>query len=413
MRRPAALASALGGSLLWASLGCSPGLAEGEIGEVRVMGTVQGDPPRLIPPVLDRDGNYYVLEGALDFAIETRVTVGAVGGGWRSSCRLGSGDRYGVHGWLGGTQRARWYWSGFSLVGVEGHTASCHPVLEVDPSTGAALRFVGVVPDVRDAPSTTSVVAMIQSPSDPLPFVSVIDLINDRYDRLRTFEPDEARNVFVLGTGADKKNGTGVFVVGFQLASTLRVEALFYDDRARLQERFAVDVPETLGEYSIRGFVEFSDAGLGAAVIGDGFVLALAGGKSKLLDPLESHDMEAIGVHRFGGELYVVGTRKGGPVVAPLDSGARLGEPQKWNSSLGVQSRLDSLGVVDDRSLPFAEQAWTDVRSAVGEFPFLSPYTPDIVARGTVAWAFAGPDFLAGGNTITQIGVGAAGISYP
>lgn len=395
--------------------GCAGGLDDGEIGDVRVMGTVRGDPPRVLPPVLDRDGNYYVLEGALGFPTFTRAYVGAVGGGWRGSCRVTSGDRFGAHGWVGGTQSKYWYWSGFALVGVSGSTADCRRVLSVDPSTGADLRFLAVVPQVRDAPSSTSVVALIQSPTDLVPFAIVVDLRANRYAEITAFTPDTARQLIVLGVGANRETREGLVLVAYDDDGERRVDAVVYDDLAQEVTRFPVDLPAPLiSEYSVQGYIEYSDAGLAAGVIGDGFVLALAGGVSRVLDPLEELGLEAVGVHRFDGRLYVVGTLDGQPAIAPLTDSATFGAPQVWTSSLALAQRLaGGLTVIDDRAIPQTERFWDDVTTAIGPFPLISAHSPAVVAPDTVAWAFAGPSFQAGGESVTQIGIGPVGVRYP
>lgn len=408
------------GALVVASLtggvgsGCVPELENGEIGDVRVMGTVRGDPPRVLPPALDRDGNYYVLEGDIDYPAQTRVSVGAVEGGWQGSCSVTKGDFFGAHGWLGGTQDHLWYWSGFALVGVSGTTGHCDPVLATDPSTGASLDFLAVIPDVRDAPSTTSVVAWIQSPSDLVPYSVVVDLRAERYIQLQSFEPREATNVQVLGVGANRPERTGVVVASYQLGEERIVEAITYDDLAEEVDRYRLDLPETFGTYSIEGFIEFSDAGLGAAVIGDGFVLALAQGRGILLDPTASHGMQAVGVHRYDGELFVVGVKDDRPVIARLNNSARLEPEQVFSSSINIAANLaEGLEVIDDRATPRQNRRWSSVRSATGPFPLVSAHTPGLVAEGIVVWAFAGPFFMAAGEPITQIGIGPVGVNYP
>jgi hypothetical protein len=165
----------------------------------------------------------------------------------------------------------------------------------------------------------------------------------------------------------------------------------------------------------VSGYLEFSDAGLGAAVVGDGFVLALAGGQGRLLDPSEaSSGFVAVGVHRFEGRLFVVGTQDKQPTIAPLLESGTFGAFTAWNASQAVLTTLAAgITVVDDRTTPIQNRRWDRVRSAIGTHPFLSAHSPELVAGGTVAWAFAGPFFSAAGESVTQIGIGPVGISYP
>ena len=85
--------------------GCIDYLEPGEVGAVRYFGEVRstpGEPLPLLPPISDRDGNYYVLSGARDLR-QVTVFTGQAGGGWSSGCGLHKGDDRGTRRTIIGT----------------------------------------------------------------------------------------------------------------------------------------------------------------------------------------------------------------------------------------------------------------------------------------------------------------------
>ena len=404
--RSAALALALTAS------GCVDYLDPGELGVLRYFGEVRGAPPlTLLPPIADRDGNSYVLWGARDRS-EVLAFVGHAGGGWTSGCAVHKGDDRGAHGWVGRAQDRAWYWSGDALVEVSGATGSCKAVLDRDPASNADLAFLGVIPHVREAPSRTTLVAMVQSPADPVPFQGVIDLGLGRYSDLVRFEPADAAGVTVLGTGADASGEIGVMLVRWQQGADVRVEGRFLDGAGRTVAVAPVDnVPAMLAEDAVLGSLQVSDRGLVAGLLEGGDLVTFdrdgGGVRSFALD------MTPAGVHRAGGALWLVGDA-GGPVVARLDADGVPGSAQRWTASERVEAALaGEVTVLDDRTDPRRYVSWNDPRSAMGAFPFLTAAGPHAYAQDTTAWLVAGPSYQAGGEPRTSVALVPVGISYP
>ena len=392
--------------------GCVDYLGPGDIGSVRYFGEVRSTPAMplpVLPPISDREGNAYVLTGSRDLR-EVQAFTGQAGGGWSSGCSLHKGDDRGAHGWVGRSQDQAWYWSGDALVEVSGETGSCSYVLDKDPATGASIAFLGVVPSVRDAPSRTTVVALIQTPNDPSPFWVVVDLRTRRYTGLARFQPGFASNVVVLGAGATDDAGGGVMLVRYDAGGSSTIEARYVDADGRQIASAQVGGLDTAVEDSVLGFLAVSD-GLASGVTFDGkhVVFNEAGGAARAVA-----GMTASGVHVYDGKLWLVGVSGGRPVVAPLTGDGSMGSVQAWAASDRAQGVLGgSLQVIDDRAAPRRLTKWSNSASAIGAFPFLSAATPHDYAQDTTLWVIAGPSYMAGGELRTQLALSPMGLSYP
>lgn len=398
--------------VLAALTGCIDYLNPGEVGAVRFFGEVRstpGGPLPLLPPISDRDGNAYVLSGARDLR-QVTVFTGQAGGGWSSGCSLHKGDDRGAHGWIGRTQDHAWYWSGDALVEVSGETGSCSYVLDLDPASAASISFLGVAPTIRDAPSRVTVVALIQTPNDAVPYWVVVDLEQQRYTQLAKFDPAYATNVEVLGTGAVDDAGTSVFLVRYDAGGAPVVEARYVDADSREIRRAAVGGLDAAREDEVRGFLSVADDNTAAGVLVDGrqVVLNPQGGSARAVS-----GMTAAGVHVADGALWLAGT-SGGPVIARIAGDGSVGAVQAWNTSERTESRLAAtLQVVDDRAAPRRYVGWSNSKSAIGAFPFLSEATPHGYAQDTTLWLVAGPAYDVGGQRVTQIALAPIGLAYP
>src|SRR5262249_48853414 len=142
----------------------------------------------------------------------------------------------GPFGWVGFSQSRQWYWSGIALVSIA-DTGDCRRILKQDPSTASRLSFRAVMPWVRDTPAKTTVVALLSADEDPLPFVVTIDLNANIYNTPRPFEPADARDLQILGTGASAKLRQGFTVVSYGPKDSRTVEAQFYDEEGDLVSR--------------------------------------------------------------------------------------------------------------------------------------------------------------------------------
>jgi len=390
---------------------CLDYLDPGQVGTVRFFGEVQstpGSPLPLLPPISDRDGNAYVLSGGRDLR-QVTVFTGQAGGGWVSGCALHKGDDRGAHGWVGRTRDHAWYWSGDALVEVSGETGSCSFVLDRDPASAASISFLGVAPAVRDAPSRTSVVALIQTPNDALPFWVVVDLNQKRYTQLTRFAP-AGDKIVVLGTGAVDEAGASVFLVRYELDGLSYVEARYLDAEANITRTVPVSGLNALGEDAVLDFLAVDKDGTAAGVLSDGRIVVFNrdGGSAR-----NATGMTALGVHESDGALWVAGT-SGGPVIASIAGNGAVGNPEPWQAASKADASLRGpLHVIDDRAAPRRNISWTDSYSGIGPAAFLSASTPHHYAIGETLWLVGGPSYDAGGELHTQIALAPIGVSYP
>jgi hypothetical protein len=406
------------GALIAAALAlgsCTPEAKPGDVGTLRYAGRVKGEAPlRLLPPVSDPAGNVYVLNGAIDF-IETRAFVGFAAGGWSATCALTKGDQFGAHGWAGFATSRQWYWSGGALVSVSGESGECHAVVDKDPATGADLSFVAVMPSIRNLSERTTLVALVQSPTDPAPYTTVVDLEGEFLTEVQPFTPPDATDVAVVGVGGDRTRELGVALVQYRQKDAAKLELRSYDASGTL---FAVRaVPGgPYAPYAVPGYLQIDADGLVAGLLPTGekdapWALLTVDDRGGKVVPITN--MEAIGVHVWEGQLWLVGSSNGKPVVAAIAAG-RTGPAQTWQASLATAAALGAVTPVrDDRSLPSRETSWTNVRSAVGPFPFLSAHALTQHAASRTLWVFAGPTIQGSALPLTAFAAAPIGVSYP
>jgi hypothetical protein len=390
---------------------CSSTPEPGEIGKLRFAGRVLGSPPlRLLPPYADPQGTVYTLYGALDFK-EVVVHRTKYGGGEQSLCAGATkGDRYGAHGWVGFAVPERaWYWSGDALVAVSGNT--CGLVLDRDPSTNVNLMFRAVLPWVRDAPSRDSIVAFVQSPVDPTPFSVMVDLDRNFMSNVRAFEPADAREVQTIGVGAWREKNVGFIVLQYKSGGDVVVEGRKYDATASMTSR-AIIPSGRLPEYGVRGYLQMAEDGLVVGLLSDGRLIEFDESGGRILDPPQG--LKPVGVHKWEDKLWLVGLQSDRPALAPITESGEPGAVEPWTASAEAASALQGpQEVIDDRALPSRRVTWPDVRSAIGDYPFLSPFSPTPHAEGTTLWAVAGPRYDVGGIQETSFAVAPFGIRYP
>ncbi|MEM1029595.1 MAG: hypothetical protein AAGN82_04555 [Myxococcota bacterium] len=405
--------------------GCTGTPAPGELGTPRYAGLVpEATPLPMAPPIHDRDGNAYVGYGDID-TLQVETFVGHQGRGWTGGCAITSANQpglippAGLHGWVGRGQSRAWYWAGTALVRMTGTTGDCRRIFETDPSSDASLNFLAVLPSVRITPSLTSLVALIFSPTDPLPFLALIDLQAERYIALEEFEPSGATNVEVLGVGADSELQEGVMIVRYNLGEQIRTDARFYDFDAQLLASVRLTGLEQTRPYGLRGYLHADDNGLWAGIdygtnsdgepVSPPLVLVLDKSGAELRAP--NVDVP-VGIHKWDGNLYLVGEHRGEPAYAAIDDEGRLERPEPWEASLAFAENLGrTLDVLDDRNLPSREVEWDNPRTAMGRFPFLSEHRLDPYADGTSAWLVAGP-FFDSNQPQTAVAYVPAGVAY-
>ncbi|MBW2459691.1 MAG: hypothetical protein JRI68_34695 [Deltaproteobacteria bacterium] len=405
--------------------GCIEELLPGEFGNFRYVDIYRGAPPALglYPPVSDRDGNAYVLWNGLELeeehaVSEVRLNVGHAGGGWTGSCYLDPpqpqdpqfpSDHI-FHGFVGRAQGRAWFWMDQWLTGASGRTGGCFGVLRTAPSSPTKLHFYAVVPWVRETPTRTTIIGWLWSNIDAVPYQVVIDLNTRKYIASEEFQPDSATDIAVLGVGANPDEEEGVVVVRYTHDTVVRTEARFMDKDGVTFDEVSIGGLDTLPAYGIVGFLQSSDAGLYAGLDVEGQLLVLdhSGGDRQGIG-----GMTPVGVHKWEGELYLVGENNGKPKIAHIDDDGDIGKVRTWDASEAAADALDGkIEVIDDRSLPSTLTTWKSPRTAIGSHPFLHPHSLDHYADGTTTWLVAGPGWSTAGTPNTAVAYAPVGISY-
>lgn len=397
---------------LISSAGCIDYLDSGELGRARYFGEVRGAAPlRMSPPISDREGNVYALYGERGLN-EAAAFIGHARGGWSTGCEIHEGDDRGAHGWVGHATRRAWYWSGDALVAVNGETGGCSAVLDRDPRSGSNLLFQAVVPMVVEQPSRSTVITMIQTSADPVPYHAVVDLDLGRYSEGRQFEPSGASDVRVLGVGADEPSRTGFIVVRYSFEGRTEVEGLFLDHEGRITARAPITGASGSTEDAVEGYLQSVDGDIVIGLLETGELIMFDRNAGSTV-PFDA--FAAAGVHKWNDRLYVVGGTAAGPQIATISERGEIGEPQPWQSSLEAAAALsaDTIAVIDERSEPRQVVGWQSPSSAIGAAPFLSAHSPDPYATDTTGWLVAGPAFQLETNPRTSVAFAPIGITYP
>lgn len=405
--------AALVASFALAGTSCAEQLGEGTLGSARALGYVLGLPPNMpvLPPISDRDGNIYVLAGSRK-APETFSFVMNAGGGVSGGCNVGKGDRVGPVGWVGFAQSRAYYWSGAALVQLRS-SGDCRQILDRDPGTGTALFFRAVFPWVADRPSRNTAVALLQGSNDPTPLTVLLDLNPDRTVATtpRPFEPSGARNVVVLGVGASAALRRNFLVVSYQEGEATRVEARFYDEEGAVISRVSVPDPGQIGPLGFVGFLQANDAGLVAGLTEDKRLLLFDTSGARWVAP---RGLDPVGVHRWKGSLWLVGTAQDQPAVGAIADNGALGGPIAWDSSnriLGTLSR--PLEVTDDRVPPRRATRFDAPRNPTAPFPLVTQHSSHPYGTDTTLTLVAGPSTGEGVSAFTLLAVAPVGVAYP
>ena len=396
--------------------GCIDYLPPGEHGVLRYFGEVRGEAPvTMLPPVSDRDGNAYLIYGGPDVTTELDVYAGGASGGWIAGCGIlrNQDINLGARTWVGTATSRAWYWAGEGLIEMTGRTGSCRVVLPFDPASNVRLFFLGVIPRIYETPSRTFVHALIRGGSDVVHVT--IDLDRDDYGETRPFEPQDASDIRVLGTGADPGRNIGYMLVSYEQQGVRHVEAIHLDRNNREIARAQVNVPgelaEALDHGAVLGDLQSVNGALVAGLLDTGDIVLFdrEGGELRSVP-----EMTPRGVHRWDDRVYVVGEAGGQPNIARVQDNGDFGGPVLWDSSLAIANRLNgNIRVLDDRREPRRVISWEDSETAIGDFPFMTPWSPHRYAEGTTGWLVAGPSFEVAGTRRTSIAYGPVGISYP
>ena len=425
-------------------VGCKSGLLDpAQWGTFRYFGELTGVPEvewneennnelllEVVPPVSDREGNIYVLYE--DPNGDSVAYVGKSRGGWTQGCKAEEeelphtdAEDSRIHGFLGTAKNRAWLWVGDALVEVNGVTGQCNQVLDADPLTVTDLKFVAAVPYVHETPARRTLVGWVQGVNDAYnrlpPYQVVVDLDLGRYVAYNEFEPTTARCVDVLGVGANQKDEEGVIVVAYNLDGERHVEGRIIDAAGNTRAIVDIDLEESdvyaceaddslAPEPSVLGQIQANDDGIYAGILTNGKLLAFneRGGDSRDLP-----DFDVQGLLRLDGDLYVSGTHDDRPVVGLVGKDGQISEVLEWKTSENAARALQGkISVLDQRYQPAEPIAWRSPVTAMGSWPFISPYPLDEYALDTTGWLIAGPSF---DSTMvrTAVAFGPVGIAIP
>jgi hypothetical protein len=423
--------------------GCESGLLEpGEWGRLRYFGELTGVPTvrgtddtqdiplALIPPVSDRQGNVYVLYEDPDG--DSVVYVGNARKGWSPGCQAyendlphDSADTTNIHGFLGTSEETAWFWAGDALVEVSGKTGQCHQILDTDPLTVTDLRVVAAVPYIHDTPARRTMTAWVQGVNDAYvrnpPFQVVVDLDLGRYVAYSEFQPSDASCLDILGVGSNAVTQEGAIVVAYNRDGERHVEARIINTSGNTtnvipltiddSDFYLCEVDDTEpSEPKVLGQLQSNDAGVYAGLLDNGQLLAFnpSGGSSRDLP-----DFDAQGLVQFNGELWVSGVAQDKPVVGRIQTSGNVEEVRQWTASERAAFNLiGTVEILDQRYQPSEPDTWKNPVTAIGSWPFISPYPLDVYAIETTGWLVAGPSFE---STMTQTAVafGPVGVTVP
>lgn len=382
--------------------GCAPSLEPGEWGTVRYFADVRGEPPmRLLPPLTDRQGTVYVLQGAPD-RTDTQVFVGTTGGSWSGGCSAHRGVT-GLHGFVGRSTDRAWYWAGTALVQVDGGTGACRQVLPTDPVSGTELSFLGVAPHIDETPSRRFAYGLVQGATGSPQFV-MVDL--DRGLPFNAVPFPGGDTVDVVATGAWPAVRATVFVV----ESGGETVAYFLDRLGQIVREVPIDAARDLDAYEVPAYLQFSDDGVGVGITTRGRILMVSVTDGGLTDA----PFEPLGLLSWGGDVYVTGLESNDPVAARVRPDGTFDEPVPFAAARRAQNTLPSLREVqDERGAPARPRAWDTVTSATGSHVLISPWPLDTYTRWSTSWLLAGPSFPSGVEPITAVAVVPVGVSAP
>jgi hypothetical protein len=341
----------------------------------------------LLPPATDRFGNVYVLFG--DRArTDTTVWVGHTDGGWSGGCSAHRGS-FGIHGFVGRTDERMWYWAGNSLVEVRGSLGSCSEVLPSDPVSSAEMYFEAVVPWVRETPTRSTIITLIKSINDARPYLTLIDIEEQIYTEVQPFEPTNAKDVTVIGTGANPDRFEAYIVVTYTQNGSTVSEVMVIDGFGNITDRISLQNDASLDEWAVVGFLQGADNGLVAGMLETGEILIFngaGGGVSSV------NSFDAVGIHEEDGMLYVTGMGGNDPVIAPISSSGVVGNPIIWTAAKSAAQGLSgAISVVDERNSPMRNTTWEEPESAISTWPLVTPYPLDDYVDGATGWLVAGP----------------------
>ena len=296
--------------------------------------------------------------------------------------------------------------------------------MDQDPLTLSDLAFVAAIPYVHETPARRTLNAWVQSTNaasqrNP-PYQVVVDLDLRRYVTYSPFEPTDATCVDVLGVGANDDEEEGVVVVAYNLNGSRVQEARFMDVHGNItgiadldmgsSEVFVCEGDSSRPEPLIVGQLQGNEQGIYAGLLDNGDLLSFnsGGGSSK-----ELPNFAVEGMVKINGSLWVTGTADGGPVVGEVTGIGNVGGVIRWESSeRAAENLVGNTKVLDERYSPAEPVSWSSPVTAIGTWPFMSPFPLDHYAVDTTGWLVAGPSFES--ITVrTAVAFGPVGVTVP
>jgi len=252
--------------------------------------------------------------------------------------------------------------------------------------------------------------AMVQGITDPVPYHTVVDLDQRLYGDLRTFEPPSAKDIKVIGVGADRLNQRGYIAVQYTLDGAAMFEVLVLDHSGDELFRIRLDGGDLLDEFAIQGELSISETGLVAGLVSDGRLLVFNTSTGRLFD---YETFEPMGVQSWGGTLWLTGMEGSQPLIAPIEDTLEIGIPQNWGSAYNLAKKInEGVVVLDERTDPSRQEHWQDSVSAFADHPLLTPHPLDMHTTASTGWLVAGP-YYESVNTYTSVAFAPVGVSFP
>ena len=388
---------------------CSPTLESGEWGNIRYFGEIPGEVPmRLLPPVTDRDGNVYVAYGDRGRS-DTEVWVGRSSGGWKNACKGHRGD-FGIHGFIGQSDREAWLWTGDAVLHIWGESGTCHEVLNHDPVTGTTLHWEALAPWVRISPSRVTTVALVRATNEDENYITLLDLERELMTNLQPLQPMGLTDLVIIGTGADPVRNEALFVVSYVFEGATINEAILLDSDASILKRIPLDLDTSPESYGVVGFFQSTGGGAWAGVRESGSLILIspAGGYDT------TPDFDAYGLLKTQQNLFVTGLLGNSAVAAKVSHNSELNGAREWKSPTNAYSSLSGqVSVFDERNSPLRKTTWTEAESAIGVLPLISAHPLDPYTLQSSGWLVAGPSYTGPAEEITSIGFAPIGWTSP
>jgi hypothetical protein len=351
---------------------------------------MRGPTVATVPPITDRNGNIYVVTGAIDTAGTAQpgqIYVGGTRGGWTSACATGFGPDGVGAGWIGAVDDKAWLWTHAAIIQID-TTGKCTTILDRDPVSMADLRYESVAPVIEQTISAVRAVAIVTLASDARRYLVTIDLTVPRITSSMPV-PD---GVGVLGGGGG--GGTGAFLLddGQLLLATPG-------------DGLTAQYPVT-GATAVHGEIGVGDDGSIAAVLADGSTLVGSGPQVQVVPAT----IPASGTIRDDdGNLWLTAV---GPKLVPV-RGGNLGAPVDWTSAAAADAAIQAgVMVVDERAGGRTGSTWL-ARNVLEDATLVGSLGALPYAVGVRGWLIGDAPVDRGGQSFSNVAFVPLGVTFP